>query len=129
MAAEFSGGKPNGTELDDLLGAFGMEGDDANEFLEAYADRFGVDMSGFRWEFHYVADEPPFRRRVLPVDRDGKVIPFLPVTLRQLTRAAEAGQWQFDYPEHRIRISRVAEYALALVLVFLLLTLFLLWRG
>ena len=125
MVAEYSGAKPNGAEQKDLFGAFGMEGDDANEFLEAYADRFGVDMSGFRWEFHYVADEPPFRRRVLPVDVNGEVIPFMPVTLHQLIRAAETGRWRFDYPEHTIRISRFPQYVLVFALVLTLFVLLL----
>jgi len=128
LAAEYSGGKSNGSERDDLLGAFGMSGDDANEFLEAYADKYGVDMSEFRWEFHYIADEPPYRRRVFPLDKDGKVIPFMPVTLPQLVRAAGAGRWRFDYPEHTLRTIWVLRSLLVLAVALMMLGLFALLR-
>ena len=105
---------------DDLLGALGIEGDDANEFIEAYAEACEVDMSGFLWYFHYNADEPPGSRRVLPVLSDGTIPPYHPVTVENLVASAMAGHWVWDYPEHTIRHSRVfrAAFSLLLLLVF-----------
>ncbi|KIC11859.1 hypothetical protein RA19_04275 [Leisingera sp. ANG-M1] len=103
FAAQFSGGKSKGAGQDDLLGAFGLEGDDANEFLDAFAERYGVDFSGFLWESHYNADEPPGRRRVLPLDVSGKIIPYQPITLELLEKAVLAGRWSYEYPEHTIK--------------------------
>jgi len=123
LAAEFSGTKPNGTEQSDLLGAFGLEGADATEFLEAIIERFNVDLSDLRWEFHFNADEPPWGRRLIPVDRDSKVIPFMPITLAQLIAAAEQGRWAFDYPEHTLRISWQSRFSMSIaaaLLVFLM---------
>ncbi len=41
-----------------LLEDLGMDGDDGDEFLEAFADEFGVDMSRMA-PFNYFNDEPP----------------------------------------------------------------------
>ncbi|KIC31746.1 DUF1493 family protein [Leisingera sp. ANG-S5] len=103
FAAQYSCRKLKGVEQHDLFGAFGLEGDDADEFLEAFSKRFSVDLSGLRWEFHYNADEPPGRRRVLPLDASGKVIPYQPITLELLEKAVLAGKWGYDYPEHTIK--------------------------
>ncbi|EBA15066.1 hypothetical protein RSK20926_04262 [Roseobacter sp. SK209-2-6] len=103
FAVAFSGGKQRSTWQSDLPGAFAMDGADVTEFLEAFADQFEVDLSPLRWEFHYNADEPPGRRRVLPLDPAGKVIPYDPITLEMLERAVLAGRWTYEYPEHNIK--------------------------
>ena len=41
-----------------LVEDLGIDGDDGHEFLEAFADEFGVDMSGMS-PFNYFDDEPP----------------------------------------------------------------------
>ena len=41
-----------------LLEDLGMDGDDGDEFLEAFADEFGIDMSRMA-PFNYFNDEPP----------------------------------------------------------------------
>lgn len=40
----------------DVFGQLGIEGDDAFEFIEAFANRFSVDMSGYRWYFHHAEE-------------------------------------------------------------------------
>ena len=94
-----------------------MEGDDADEFLEAYADRFAVDLSSLIWYIHYNADEPPGIRRVLPIANDGKVIPYIPITLQHLVDAADRGRWEFDYPDHSVRHRRGQMFVALLVLI------------
>ncbi len=100
-------GLPRRTILDTspLFGGGLLEGDDADEFLEAFAIRFNVDLSNFLLYFHCIGDEPPVWRRVLPIDADGKVIPFQPITVVDLVKAAEVGRWEWDYPEHTVRHS------------------------
>ncbi|TLP69160.1 DUF1493 family protein [Parasedimentitalea maritima] len=121
LAAEFSCNKSNGTEQSDLLGAIGLEGADAIEFLEKYMERFSVDLSALKWEFHFNADEPPYRRRVLPVDVDGRVIPYMPLTLAQLVSAAELGRWQLNYPDHTLRSGLGARFSMCIAAVLLVL--------
>lgn len=89
----------------DILGSFYLEGDDATDMLSAFSHRFGADLSTLQWEYHFKADEPPPKhRRVLPVGTDGTVIPFQPIRLDDLERAAETGRWVYDYPDYTIRI-------------------------
>lgn len=117
LAAEHGGSRSKEVAgQGDLFGHFGLEGDDATDFLEDYAQRFDVDLSSMLWEFHFIADEPPNYRRVIPVDVDGKDIPWMPITLDQLVRAAEQGRWVFDYPEHTIRTAIWSRYLWLLVL-------------
>jgi len=120
LAAEFSGTKPNGTEQSDLLGAFGLDGADATEFLEAYLEQFNVDLSDLRYDFHYDANEPPHGRRLVPVGCDGNVIPCVPITLTQLVAAAEQGSWQFDYPDYTWRTARPSRLSVMIFAVSLL---------
>ncbi|MCB1336990.1 MAG: DUF1493 family protein [Maritimibacter sp.] len=111
---------------DDLLGAFGMEGDDAAEFLEAFADRFGVELSGLLPYFHYVEDARQRRPRVYPVAPDGARLPMRPITLADLVAAAEAGRWTLSYPPHELREAIGAKIKRWLVVGFFLAVL-LLW--
>ncbi len=89
---------------DDLLGAYGMEGDDASEFLEAFADWFGTDLDGLLWYFHYNGDEPPpARPRLYPVSPAGARLPLHRITLNDLVAAEETGRWHITYPPHELR--------------------------
>lgn len=121
LVVEYSTVDPRHFDPSDVFIGNGIEGDDADELLKAFAEAFDVDLSQFIDYFHFVGDEPPMGRREFPVDADGKVIPFWPVTLDMLVDAAEAGHWTLVYPEHEVRTSlwwRVFEYgALALLLV------------
>lgn len=123
LAASSSGGPPRGDPDTDFLGAFGMEGDDATEFLELFEARYENSLDGLLWYFHFNADEPPTYRRMIAVDREGKPIPLIPITLGGLVRAAEDGKWPIVYPPHSVRtspVARVIQAAIGLVLLGLL---------
>lgn len=123
MGTQCTGEEPKGDVEIDFLDAFDLEGDNANEFLEEYAERFNVDLESFLWYFHYNADEPPMYRRVKPVDQNGRAFHLRPITLEQLVQAAEAGRWLETYPEHTVRKSKI----LMIVLLTLLIGFGLLW--
>ncbi|WP_299412689.1 DUF1493 family protein [uncultured Sulfitobacter sp.] len=111
---------------EDLFGKLYLSGDDVNEFLEAYALRFNVDMSAFLWYFHYNADEPPQGRRVLPVLSDGRVADYMPISLDHLVDAAQAGRLAYAYPEHSLRLNRFY-WITPLVIVCSLMVLLMAW--
>ena len=53
-------------EQDDNLDRdIGVYGDDMADFLDAYAERFDVDMSGYLWYFHAGGGGPKHRSLVL----------------------------------------------------------------
>jgi hypothetical protein len=101
-------------DFSDIFVANGIEGDEANELVDDFAKRFDVDMTRFYEHdyFHYVANEPPGHRRVLPIDIHGKVLPFIPVSIDMLAASAEAGKWNLSYPEHTVRTSLRSRLAL-----------------
>ncbi|MDO1558891.1 DUF1493 family protein [Brevundimonas sp. 2R-24] len=87
-------------EDEDLFRRLSIDGDDADEFLEPFAERFGVDMSAYRWCFHHgeegvnpgaVFFKPPDQR----VER-------IPITLDILVEAARSGRWPVAYPGRRL---------------------------
>lgn len=84
----------------DLFERFGIEGDDAVEFIESFVARFQVDVQNYRWYFHH-QDEgtnvgalfftPIYSR----VER-------LPITPDVLLAAVETKQWPLVYPPHDV---------------------------
>ncbi|MEM8617581.1 MAG: DUF1493 family protein [Pseudomonadota bacterium] len=104
--AELHGGKPrSGVDDGDVLGSFDLDGDNATDFLEAFCERFNTDLSTMQWEYHFEASEPPpSYRKELPIAKDGSVIPFHPITLDDLEKAARSGRWEYEYPDYDTKI-------------------------
>lgn len=102
FVAEMSGcpiARINGST--DVFDDLGQYGDDLREFLEVYAEEFGVDMSDHIWYFHNVEEgcswpgslffKPPYRR-----------VKRIPITIVMLTEFANQKKWAIHYPEHKI---------------------------
>lgn len=107
-AEEF--GRVQGIDLDDdFFDHFSVAGQDVTDFMTAYFERFRIDRAGFRWEFHYNADEPPGMRRWFPVDEKGAIIEFRLITLRMLVESAEVREWAFDYPSFDLKRNRMQQ--------------------
>ena len=103
LAAEHSGRRPEQVDRADIFGAGKLAGDDADEFLQALSDTYGVDFTGFRDYLHYDGNEPPGRFPTSwGVAPDGKRLAIIPISLADLLRAAEIGKWQMTYPAHRL---------------------------
>lgn len=111
----------------DLFERFGIEGDDASEFMDSFAARFGVDRQNYRWYFHH-SDEganigalffvPPYQR----VHR-------IPITPSILTEAIETKQWPINYPPHNLPTARWdVRVNQSLILVLLALIVLWLWQ-
>jgi hypothetical protein len=101
--AEYFGTQFSKVDPDDILGSIRCEGDDADEFLKAFAIRFGIDMSQFNPWHHYDADEPPLYRRYRPVTAEGEPLSDLPIGFRELEAAAEVGHWNVSYGGRELR--------------------------
>lgn len=77
-----------------LLHDLGLDADDAEEFLQAFADEFSVDMSGFPFERYFGTEVDAGIRwctRKLLGDRG---VWKAPLSLQQLMAAARAGKWE-----------------------------------
>lgn len=75
-------------------------GDDFHEMIGEYANIFQVDMSDYKWYFHANEEgwsfgggffKPPYKR-----------VTRIPVTPEMLTRFANTGKWDIQYPEHTL---------------------------
>lgn len=80
----------------------GMDGLDAEEFLDAYVEEFDVDMAAFRYDRHFGPEGyTPF----LPLWyllSGRRSPPWVSVTVGDLVRSAQAGVWiEPDGPEYR----------------------------
>ena len=90
---------PNGDDVD-LFEQFGIEGDDASDFMDGFAAHFDVDGQNYRWYFHH-RDEgtnfgalffaPPCRR-----------VRRIPITPNILIQAVETKRWPLEYPPHQM---------------------------
>jgi len=102
-----------------LFDCLGLFGDDVEDFMEAYASKFHVDMSSYLWYFHTgeegqnfgsILFKPPYSR-VLEI----------PVTIEMLALSANSKRWIVDYPPHTLPKRRYDLWVnLALVLAVLL---------
>lgn len=111
----------------DLFKTFGIDGDDAFEFIDKFARKFEIDVSGYLWYFHHGEEgfglgqfffKPPYRR-----------VPRLPITLNVLADAIETHIWPIQYPAHtppRRRWDITADVTIMVVFVLLALTLLIL---
>ena len=84
----------------DLFQVYGIVGDDASDFMDEFAARFGVEDDGYLWYFHHGEEgtnfggmffRPPYRR----VER-------LPITPDILIEAIESKRWPIRYPPHQL---------------------------
>ncbi|HUL21718.1 MAG TPA: DUF1493 family protein, partial [Thermodesulfobacteriota bacterium] len=81
-----------------LLQDLGMDGTDAVEFMEAFSEKFDVDMSEFEFKKHFGPEAPAtlaslvrYRYcRLFGGDPTGGLIP---ITLRDLVSAAKVKKW------------------------------------
>ncbi|MEM7526265.1 MAG: DUF1493 family protein [Pseudomonadota bacterium] len=82
---------------DDLLTDYRLDGDDAFEFIEGYAKRFDVDLSGY-WHIFHHHDEGYHLRMILRLGDPCRRVQRIPVSVTMLRRFANEGRWEIDYP-------------------------------
>ena len=90
------------TPFTSLRKDLGVEGDDFFELEEAFAEKFRVDMSGYRWYFHHGEEGTwlSIGRLFFPAPYDRVVE--IPVTPQLLLDSANAGKWIVQYPDHEL---------------------------
>ena len=68
----------------------GLEGGDADEFLQEFSKKFDVDFSGFNFKKYFVEEGwDPFRFIIYAT----RIIKLKPIILSDLEKAAEEGKW------------------------------------
>jgi hypothetical protein len=88
----------------DVFVELGIEGDDAFEFIEAFADRFSVDMSGYRWYFHHA--EEGMNTGSLFFRSPDQRVERIAITPTILAEAIRTKRWPLQYPVHQLPAHR-----------------------
>lgn len=91
-------------DADASLQDLGLFAEDLTDFMTIFGERFGVDLSTFRWYFH--TGEEGFSPGGLFFTPPQHRVPKIPITLRLLREAAELRRWPVDYPEHSLPARR-----------------------
>lgn len=82
------------TPSSSLFSDLRIDGDDAGEFMQAFSNQFGVDISEFNFS-RYFGSEAGFNP-VVSLFRSmlGRAYRFTPITLADLANAAEIKKWK-----------------------------------
>lgn len=90
---------PEGGDTD-LFERFGIEGDDAGDFIESFVAHFQVDARSYLWYFHHQDEGASFGALFFkPIY---KRVKRLPITPDVLMAAVETQQWPIRYPQHDV---------------------------
>jgi len=84
----------------DLFMRLGIDGDDAFQFAETFAERFEVEMSAYRWYFHH--GEEGFNFGSLIIRGPYQRVTRIPVSVETLVDAVETKRWPIAYPPHQL---------------------------
>jgi hypothetical protein len=76
-----------------MLHDLGIDGDDAAGLLTEFAEAFSVDMSSFPFSRYFGSEAGAGYRWLVRKIRGGDAVAFPPVTVEDLTDAANRGRW------------------------------------
>lgn len=85
---------------DDLFAALEMSDAAVLDLMDAFAQRFTVDMTRYLPALHVAQDTANRNAAYLST---GQLVPRLPITIDDLTEAAKTGAWQYRYPDHSVK--------------------------
>ena len=89
-------------EADDIEENLGCTGDDFDELITAYAEKFKVDMSSYLWYFHAVEEGSWNSIGSIFFKSLDKRVEHIAVTPIMLLEFADKGTWDVKYPEHNL---------------------------
>ena len=104
----------------------GTFGDDFHELISKFTEKYSVDMTNYLWYFHSNEEgqnigslffAPPYKR-----------IKRIPITPLLLTKFANDGKWNIEYPKHtipKIRFDLIIN-GIVVILVFICMIMYIL---
>jgi hypothetical protein len=109
-------------EDSDIFQLFGIENDDAADFIQHFGDRFKIDLSSYLWYFHH--GEAGLNIGGFFIKPPYKQVTRIPITPAILLKAATKKRWKLQYPDHQFPKKRwdmvINKAILCLVLFYLL---------
>ena len=110
----------------DIFTLLKIDGDDCEELLFKYANKYNVDMENFLWYFHYGDEASINSIGSLIYKTPDKLVKRIPLTPKMLTEFANTKIWNIEYPEHKLpkyRYDMIASW-IFLFFIFLLISRF-----
>lgn len=116
--------KSNLDSNSDVFSEVGIDGDDCDEFLLKYAEKYAVDMSNFLWYFHYQDEASVNGFGKLFFKNPHQRVKTVPITPKMLTDFANNKKWEIDYPQHKLpkyRYDLYINWIFILILIILII--------
>lgn len=110
------------TSDSDVFSEVGIDGDDCDEFLQKYSEKYSVNMNDFLWYFHYQdeASLTSFNIGGSLFKSPNQSVTMIPITPKMLTEFANSKKWSVDYPEHKLPKHRYDIYVYWIFLIFVI---------
>ena len=97
----------------------GIWGDAHDALMSQYAEKYGVDMSGYLWYFH-TREEPFFPSFGFVFKPPYSRVTRMDITVGTLLEGANTGRWPVKYPPHslpRYRYDVIASYVVIVAFI------------
>lgn len=113
----------------DLYKDHDVYGDDFWDFIEAYSEKFEVDVSNFLWYFHSPEEGSPGIGGIFFRSPD-QLVERIPISPQMLLEFANKGFWDIDYPEQSVPEKRwdLTLNAIFALIVLVALVIFFIWE-
>lgn len=105
----------------DIFKTLGIIGDDSDELMMKYHEKYNVNMDTFLWYFHYEDEASINSIGSLIYKTPDKLVKRIPLTPKMLTEFANTKIWNIEYPEHKLPKYRYDMIASWIFLFFILL--------
>jgi len=113
------------TSESDVFREIGICGDDCDELLHSFQEKYKVDMKEYLWYFHQEEEGSWNNIGSSFFKSPNERVKRIPITPKILTDFANSKKWKIDYPEHKLPKNRYDLYINWLILIFLVATIIL----
>lgn len=108
----------------DIFKTLKILGDDCDELIMKYHEKYNVNMDTFLWYFHY-EEEGSWNSFInYSIKPPNKLVERIPITPKMLTDFANTKIWNIEYPEHKLpkyRYDLITTYIILLFFISILI--------
>lgn len=105
----------------DIFTLLKIDGDDCDDLLSKYSEKYDVDMNGFLWYFHYQEEGSlTFNFGNIFFKNPHNRVKEIPITPKMLAEFAVSKKWDINYPKHELpkyRYDIIINYLIIAVLI------------
>jgi len=104
----------------DIFDMVKIDGDDCDELIIKYSEKYSVNMDNYLWYFHHQEEASINRLGSMIFKTPDKLVNRIPITPNMLTEFANSKTWNLDYPEHKFPKYRYDLIITYLILLFII---------